>query len=107
MKKILAFLFVFLLSFPVFVSAEALTGSIIGAKDDASDEAPIARLSNNVSLYWLGDSTAYAIKTAHESGTNVYGTAHDSTSIYRSSEMDDAADPGASDSSEFDGWAEL
>jgi hypothetical protein len=109
MKKIVIFTFIALLAIPA-VSFSA-TGTIepassILANDgtSGSKEGSIARLSTGVSLYFNTDTTGYAIITKHESGPLGYGTAADTTAIYRTDDATNVAEPGASDSSEFTGW---
>ena len=102
MKKMVVLAAMLFLIVPTFAFGDALTGLIKGDDGSGGDESDIARLSSKVELHWLGDSTGYAIITKHESGTNMYGTAHDSAQIYRSSATDDFDVPSESDSSAFD-----
>jgi len=73
-------------------SATTAGGQAVYGAPDASDTVDatatsIGKLSNNVNAGWALDTTdpvgqGYAIDTFHSSGSQAYGTAHDSTSIY-------------------------
>lgn len=113
MKKIffciLTVLFVFTL--PVYAATTIDEGQTVTGWDDASagtgNSTSIGKLSTGVSLGWEGNDVAYAITTYHGRGSTVFGTAADSTSIYRLVDQTEITEPAASDSSEFSDWDEL
>lgn len=93
-------------------STDAVEGSegltIYGdASSATASTTMIGKLSTGVRAGWTTGEQGYAIITLHKSGSQTYGSAHDSTSIYRASGLVDDA-PTASDSSSFDtGWTAL
>lgn len=87
-------------------AGERIYGVDTGTAD--GDDTLIGKLSTGVYAGWATGADGYAIITMHENGSQTYGTAHDSTSLYRISGLQTAV-PDASDSSAFDddGWNEL
>lgn len=114
MKKYFILIFVILVlssSYSFSATTAAASGSItdnenvFGQADDDSNKGSIARLSTGVTLYFNTSENAYAIITKHTSGPLAYGTAADTTDVYRTSdEFGTPAAPENSDSSEFDDW---
>jgi hypothetical protein len=72
------------------VNGMALAGnSVYGAKGAANAASPttplIGKTSTNVGFGYKTDPAGYAIVTQHKSGTKVFGSSFDSTSIYTKS----------------------
>ena len=91
---------------------DAANGETIHAGTDATaaalDNAPVlGRLSKGVQLGVRYDNSSYALQTRHKTGSKMYGTASNSTSIY-SQDAAAIAAPGASDKTAFDsGWTAM
>jgi hypothetical protein len=72
-----------------------------------TDDTLIGKLSSGVYAGWNTASGGYAILTTHERGSQSYGTAYDSTGIYRKSGQVTTA-PGTTGSDAFgSGWSQL
>lgn len=56
--------------------------SAAGVEIQATDGQLISNLSSNVTLGATYNTATYAINTYHSSGTKVYGTAYDGTSLF-------------------------
>jgi hypothetical protein len=68
----------------------------------------LGRLSKGVKLGVQFDTAAYALTTKHDGGTNMYGTAFDSTSMFMQGGNPTLAAPDASDATAFsDGWTAM
>lgn len=103
------------------VAMFALAGSAFAAGDGTSsagqtinggtavnsENTLIGNLSTGVSLGWNTTATNYAISTQHTNGSQQYGTADNSTSLYRTTAADTFVKPTKTDSSAFSSWTEL
>jgi hypothetical protein len=110
MKKVmLMVLFISLATVGMAFAGTATAGQVLKGGAAGSETAPISRLSTGVSAAWLNNTSAYAIVTVHVNGSQLYGTAHDSTNLFRKSGVAaDLAAPDASDSGAFaSGWEKM
>ncbi len=75
---------------------------------DAAASTLIGKMSKGVKSGATYTSTGYAINGKHNSGTTAYGTAHDSTAMYKS-EIGTAAltAPSAADNTSFATWTAM
>ena len=100
MKKIFVLLLVAMLLAPVAAMAADKAWSSVPIA--ASNGEAISTLSNNVSLHWMGSLLSYAVVTGHQSGSKLYGSSSEDTSIYsKVSDPVAVVSPGASDSAAF------
>ncbi len=122
MKKIIAITALFLFAacgsaFAAALSSGGITGegeSIYGGPDataaaDATESVLIGKLSKGVSAGVNFDNLNYAVNTKHTSGTQAFGTADDSTAIYRTNLGTGvlAAAPTANSNAAFTTWTEM
>lgn len=68
----------------------------------------LGRLSKGVKMGVKFNTAAYALTTKHDGGTNMYGTAFNSTSMYMKPGNPTLAAPSASDATSFaSGWTAM
>lgn len=123
MKKVIAFTALSLFMASSVFAAESVdlsldsgkTGlTLYGSKTStvSADSPLIGKTSTGIGLGMILDTTAgagYALKTQHKNGTKVFGSTHDSTSIYSKDVTAGTADTTSltTDVSCFDGWSTL
>ena len=122
MKKIIAItaLLLFVACGSAFAAAMATGGisnegdSIYGGPDvasaaDADESILIGKMSKGVSAGANYDVLSYAMNTKHTSGTQAFGTADDSTAIYRTNIGTGvlAAAPTSNSNTAFATWTEM
>jgi hypothetical protein len=64
-------------------------------------------MSNGVYAGWNTNALGYAVTTQHISGSKSYGTAHDSTAIFRNDSLQTTAPSAAADSSFGTSWTAM
>lgn len=83
---------------------------IYGDSTDATTASStlIGKLSKGVILGAHFSPTAYAVNSKHDSGTTAYGTAYDSTAIYKTEIGSTVlAFPSALDNTSFSSWTSM
>lgn len=116
MKKILCFVAILMFAYTGVGFAAALSSGTVSSPaseiHSGSDTGPlIGKLSAGVRMELEYGATTYAVATAHDKGTKIFGTAAGDTKIYTQDKAGDAilsAILSASDTSAFDtGWTEM
>ena len=109
MKKILfvALILCFALSAPIAAFASATFDE--NGNSSATGVLADYKTSKNVQVHVTSSAQSYAARAAHLNGDREFGSASSDSVIYYQSKAknSNAADPSASDSSEFSGWSQL
>ena len=84
----------------------SLYGAITGTA--AKTDTLLGKMSNGVYPGWNTNTLGYAVTTQHISGSKSYGTAHDSTAIYRNdSAPQTPSDPDNESFGAADSWTAM